>query len=82
VFRHLSDVELKDLVVVSFDDGSEETYEVFELAQYGKTELPFGRVFSEDGPAVVTLISCGGVFDRGAGSYEDNIVVYARPLPG
>jgi hypothetical protein len=71
----------EDIVVVTFD-GSMQSYEVFELAQYGKTELPFDRVFSERGSPVVTLISRGGVFDRSAGSYEDNIVAYARPVPG
>jgi len=38
----------EDIVVVTFD-GSMQSYEVFELAQYGKTELPFDRVFSERG---------------------------------
>lgn len=81
VFRHLSRVELEDVVTVTFDDGSTQDYEVFELAQYGKTELPFDRVFAKNGEPVVVLITCGGAFDRSAGSYEDNIVVYARP-PG
>lgn len=79
VFRNLSQVELADRFTVGFEDGTEQTYEVFEIAQYHKTEVPFARVFSRSGDPVVVLISCGGVFDRSAGSYEDNIVAYARP---
>ena len=32
-----------------------------------------------DGPPGLTLITCGGAFDRGVRSYEDNIVVRAAP---
>jgi len=36
-------------------------------------------IFAQDGPARLVLISCGGPFDRTAGSYLDNIVVFAVP---
>ena len=60
-----------------FDDGSSVTYEVVDLAQYGKTDLPFDQVFAKDGPSVVTLITCGGAFQPSLRSYEDNVVVSA-----
>ncbi len=65
---------------VAFDDGTERRYEVFERAQYNKNELPFDRVFSRSGDPIITLISCGGTFQRSLSSYEDNIVAYARPV--
>lgn len=80
VFRNLSRIELGDVLSVAFEYGSMQRYEVFELAQYDKAEVPFERVFAREGDSVLVLISCGGIFDRSAGSYEDNIVAYARPL--
>jgi hypothetical protein len=80
VFRFLADSQVGDRFTVAFDDGTEKTFEIFERAQYGKLELPFDRVFARDGRAVVTLISCGGTFQRALSSYEDNIVAYAAAI--
>ena len=63
-----------------FDDGTEQAYEVVEMAQYGKSELPFDRVFAKDGPPVITLITCGGDFQTDVSSYADNVVAYAVPV--
>lgn len=80
VFRYLGDVEVGDEVVVHFDDGSQTGFQVVELAQYDKEELPTDRVFAKDGEPILTLITCGGDFNRSLNSYEDNIVVYAVPI--
>lgn len=80
VFRRLADLELGDIVTVDYDDGTSQDFEVIELAQYDKQELPFDRVFSKTGDPVLTLITCGGEFNRSISSYEDNIVAYAIPL--
>jgi len=66
-------------VTVEYDDGSITNHVVTEVAQYAKTELPFDRVFAKAGPRVLTLITCGGAFDRSQNAYDDNIVVYAEP---
>jgi LPXTG-site transpeptidase (sortase) family protein len=80
VFRYLSDVEVGDEVVVHFDDGSQTGFQIVELAQYDKEELPTDRVFAKDGEPILTLITCGGDFNRSLNSYEDNIVAYAVPI--
>ena len=80
VFRYLSDVVVGDVVYVGFDDGTERSFEIVELAQYDKQELPFDRIFAKDGDPVLTLITCGGDFNRSLRSYEDNIVAYAIPI--
>jgi LPXTG-site transpeptidase (sortase) family protein len=80
VFRRLASVELGSVVSVEYEDGSISEFEVIELAQYGKLDLPFDRVFSKTGEPVLTLITCGGEFNRSLASYEDNIVAYAIPL--
>ena len=43
--------------------------------------LPLDRLFGRDGPARLTLITCGGPFLPEFGSYRDNVVVVAEPLP-
>jgi sortase (surface protein transpeptidase) len=80
VFRYLADVEIGERVVVAFDDGSTTEFEIIELAQYDKEELPDDRVFAKDGDPVLTLITCGGDFNRSLRSYEDNVVAYAVPI--
>ncbi len=82
VFRYLADVEIGERVVVAFDDGTTTEFEIVELAQYDKQELPTDRVFAKDGEPVLTLITCGGDFNRSLRSYEDNIVAYAVPISG
>ena len=80
VFRHLDDASVGDVFTVVFDDGGEREYEVVEMAQYGKTELPFDRVFAKSGSPVITLITCGGDFQTDVSSYADNVVAYAVPV--
>jgi LPXTG-site transpeptidase (sortase) family protein len=80
VFRYLSDVEPGDVVTIGYDDGSTGTFEVFEVAQYDKQELPLDRIFDKDGDPVLTLITCGGDFNSSLRSYEDNFVAYAVPI--
>jgi hypothetical protein len=82
VFRYLASAEIGDRVVVTFDDGRRAEFEIIELAQYDKQELPDDRVFAKDGEPVLTLITCGGDFNRSLRSYEDNIVAYAIPVAG
>jgi sortase (surface protein transpeptidase) len=82
VFRYLADVEIGERVVIGFDDGTRAEFEITELAQYDKDELPDDRVFAKDGDPVLTLITCGGDFNRSLRSYEDNVIAYAVPVAG
>ena len=80
VFRFLADSAENDMFTIDFADGSTVAYRVVERTQYDKDELPFDRVFAKDGPPVISLISCGGTFQRSISSYQDNIVTYAVPI--
>jgi LPXTG-site transpeptidase (sortase) family protein len=80
VFRHLDAVAVGDTVMVGFDDGSEAAFEIVETVQYEKAALPLDRIFAKDGDPVLTLITCGGDFNRSLRSYEDNVVTYAVPI--
>ncbi len=80
VFRRLANVAIGSIVTVQYDDDSSTTHIVREIAQYDKKDLPLDRVFSKSGPQVLTLITCGGSFNRSLNSYTDNVVVYATPM--
>lgn len=80
VFRHLADVTVGDRFEVSMDDGTTIPYEVLELAQYNKEDLPFDRIFARDGAPTIALVTCGGSFQPSLRSYEDNVVAYAAPI--
>ena len=82
VFRYLDEAEIGDRVVIEFDDGTTSEFEIVELAQYDKQELPTDRVFAKTGDPVLTLVTCGGDFNRSLRSYEDNVVAYAIPISG
>lgn len=80
VFRHLADVDIGAMVLVGFDDGSTAAFQIVELAQYDKEELPTDRIFAKTGEPVLTLITCGGSFNESLRSYDDNVVAYAVPV--
>ena len=80
VFYDLGQVEPGDLVEVHFEDGSTAAYRAEARATYGKDELPIDALFRRDGAPVLTLVTCGGDFNRALRSYASNVVVYAVPV--
>lgn len=80
VFRHLDRLPLESIITVDYDDGSERRFVAVDKQQYDKQELPKDSIFAREGDAQLVLITCGGTFNRSLRSYDDNVVVYARPL--
>lgn len=80
VFFDLSTIEEGALVTVDFEDGSQRQFSVVSGRQYDKETLPVDDIFAKSGEPVLTLITCGGAFDSGSRSYEENVVVYAVPV--
>ena len=78
VFFKLSRLVPGDAVVISRTDGSVATFAVTEVAQFGKDDFPAWLVYGGIDHAGLRLITCGGVFNRKSGHYEDNIVAFAR----
>jgi hypothetical protein len=52
-------------------------YTVAAREIYRKTAIPLDRYFARDGAPRLTLITCGGPFDRATGHYRDNVVITA-----
>lgn len=77
VFYDLDRVQAGDTVRVTFDDGSSKAFEVVSRQRYTKRRLPVRRLFTRDGDAVLTLITCGGQFNATTRHYASNTVVQA-----
>lgn len=80
VFHRLDELGVGAVIEVHGADGQVRTFEVVGSGQYLKTALPeevFG--FGESVPEL-RLITCGGVFDRATGHYQDNYVVFAKEV--
>jgi LPXTG-site transpeptidase (sortase) family protein len=81
-FHRLADVSVGDPVTVALADGTVLDYRVRTVERVPKTDLPVDLVFRRDGPPLLTLVTCGGEFDRAASGYTDNVVVVAEPGTG
>ncbi len=79
-FSRLARIRPGDRVGVSGADGSVRDFRVVSREVFDKSEVPYERLFARDGSARLALVTCGGAFDRSAGSYRDNIVVTAVPV--
>lgn len=62
-------------------DGGTRKFVVSEREQVAKADVDLRRYFTADGPPRLTLITCGGAFDRGSGHYVDNVILTATPAP-
>lgn len=83
VFFRLDELTAGDEIHVRGEEGERVTFVVDRIRQYAKAEFPFRDVFGYVRRPGLRLITCGGPFDEVAGSYEDNVVVYAhRTDPG
>jgi sortase (surface protein transpeptidase) len=79
VFYRLRELKPGDQVTVSYQDGAK-TFKVTAREEAAKTKLPTDKIWNDTKNPVLRLITCGGAFDRKAGSYLDNIIVYADLL--
>jgi len=80
VFFDLVKLGVGAQVDVADQFGTRHTFVVTERFQVGKAELPIDELFRSAGAPTLTLITCGGGFDKRARSYDDNIVIRAVPV--
>ena len=79
VFARLDELVVGDRVDVTTVDGGVVGYVVTEVVDVPKAEFPTARVFGAQPTDQLRLITCGGVFDRASGHYDQNRVVFAEP---
>lgn len=78
VFFRLRHLKVRDVIEVSRRDGTTVRFVVDSVTSYRKSAFPTRLVYGDTDHAALRLITCGGVFDRKAGSYTENVVVLAH----
>ena len=77
VFARLGLLRPDDVVDVTLDDGTTLRHRVVRVDRVAKDRFPTEQVYGTTTRPELRLITCDGVFNRGAGSYEGNLVVHA-----
>ena len=80
MFYRLAEATPGERVEVAYNDGTVRAFEVTAVVHYPKSSLPVAEVFRSGGPPSLTLVTCGGTFDRATRHYSDNTVVTAVPV--
>jgi len=77
VFFRLESLHAGDAVTVGYDDGTTVDLVVTGADRYPKSDFPTEAVYGPTNGPDLRLITCIGRFDRDAGSYDENLVVWA-----
>ncbi len=81
VFYRLKNLERGEKVAVKLSDDSVAHYQVVRVALYANEDFPAQKVYSASvGQPALNLVTCGGSYDRDAGGYQSNVVVYTKFL--
>jgi LPXTG-site transpeptidase (sortase) family protein len=80
VFYELGNLRPGDRAEVTREDGTVATFEVYDIRVVPKDDFPTLEVYGNTEGPELRLITCGGPFDSSAGSYVDNVVVFARQV--
>jgi sortase (surface protein transpeptidase) len=78
VFYHLKTLTVGDKVEVVRADGSIAEFKVAKLVTYANQDFPAQKVYGYRGRPTLNLVTCGGDYDRSAGGYQANVVVYTE----
>ncbi|MDD7966761.1 class F sortase [Actinomycetospora lemnae] len=77
VFAQLDRLRPGDVVEVPRSDGETARFAVDSVEYFPKDTLPSDRIYGPATTPQLRLLTCGGPFDEGTLSYQDNVVVFA-----
>jgi sortase (surface protein transpeptidase) len=77
VFSRLRELKPGDEVTVERRDGSTAVFRITLVQQYPKSSFPTAVVYGDIDHAGLRLITCGGPFNPGTHSYDDDNVAFA-----
>ncbi len=80
VFWNLKDLEPGDLIRVQLADGTEYKYSVDFKQQFDAATAPVNDMVGPTPMEMVTLITCGGVFNSETHQYDKRLVVRAERI--
>lgn len=78
IFYKLHELKTGDEIFVKREDGKELRFVTTRTEQVPKEKLPEEAIYGTTQESELRLITCGGVFDKAAHSYKDNVIVYAK----
>lgn len=78
VFFRLRELAAGQSILIETGNNATFTFIVERIEQHPKDRFPTTEVYGSTNQRALRLITCGGEFDRTAGSYRDNIVVFAK----
>ncbi|MBM0259995.1 class F sortase, partial [Micromonospora sp. 4G55] len=77
VFYDLRKLKPGDRIEVTREDRKVAVFTVDSVEYFDKSHLPADRVYGDDGPPALRLITCGGAWVGGRTGYEDNVIAFA-----
>ncbi|MGS2619043.1 class F sortase [Micromonospora sp. LZ34] len=77
VFFSLGALQPGDTITVAREDGRSATFTVESVQSHPKDSFPTELVYGPSEQPGLRVVTCGGVFDEAAGSYQDNVIVFA-----
>ncbi|RKS71310.1 LPXTG-site transpeptidase (sortase) family protein [Motilibacter peucedani] len=77
VFWRLRELARGDRITVRLSDGTAARFDVTRVEQAAKDAFPSAEVYGPTPDRELRLITCAGVYDKGAGGYRDNRIVFA-----
>ena len=80
-FWKIDQLKAGDTIVVATVTGQSLPYRVHARRIYDKAAGLPSDLFTRSGPEQLLLISCGGPFNTATRSYQDNVAVFASPVP-
>ncbi len=78
VFFSLGQLEAGDEVLVERADGTTATFVVESKERIPQSNFPTEKVYGQIDYAGLRLVTCTGVFNKGAQEYSHNLIVYAH----
>ena len=80
VFRHLAELSVGDVIEIAIGDGA------YVYRVTGSQSLPYDTPVAQvletlSGPPRLTLLTCGGTFDRSRRGYDERVIVSAVQVP-
>ena len=81
IFFRLHELTPGAEILIDRADGSQVRFLVDRVAKFPKAKFPTDEVYGPTPVPTLRLITCGGAFDRGAGHYTDNWIVWASIAP-
>ena len=77
VFFYLQYLDPGDEIHIDRVDGSTITYVVESTERHDKDEFPTDAVYGPTEQPTLRLVTCGGDFDFGVRTYQENVIVFA-----